>query len=75
MNNCGECKYLDKQHKKWNDTHYCYTYGCLKYAGQNIVGWVQKDSELSLIGCSRYEEDKPITQMTYLDTLKRLKNG
>ena len=53
MLSCAECDYLDKTRKQYNETHYCYRYGC----GKNdfICGWLLNDNRLNTLGCSDFK--------------------
>lgn len=52
---CAECDYLDKSRKQWDETHYCYRYGCNRRTGVYICAWVRKDNELKQMGCSDFK--------------------
>lgn len=60
---CATCANLDKSRKKWNDSHYCYLYGC-KSRGKDgyVCGWCRDDKELKLQGCSDYRPQEAQTQ-------------
>lgn len=53
---CAECDYLDKTRKQYNETHYCYRYGC-DYRGTDkfICGWLLNDNGLKTMGCSYFK--------------------
>ena len=52
---CAECDNLDKTRKEWNETHYCYRYGC-KARGKHgyICFWCLNDKDLKSGGCSDF---------------------
>lgn len=59
---CNDCANLDKSKKIYNESKYCYIYGCKKGEDTTICGWCRIDSELKNMGCSFFidkEEVKP----------------
>lgn len=50
-----DCNNLDKTRKKTSETGHI-NYGCNAKGGNFTCGWVAKDSELNLQGCSLWKE-------------------
>lgn len=53
---CNNCDNLDKTTKKWDETHYCYQYGCKARNGY-ICFWCRNDAELKTGGCSDFKHE------------------
>lgn len=54
---CSECDHLDKSRKKWNESNYCYTYGCKARPDGYINFWCLRDSDLNTGGCSDFKHE------------------
>ena len=65
---CNDCQYLDKSRRKFDDTGYCFIYGCNYRKNGLIVGWIianeNETTELKNMGCSGFEEKKKNEQMS-----------
>lgn len=59
---CATCANLDKSRKEWNDTHYCYIYGCTAHG--RVCGWCRDDRQLKLQGCSDYKKPQQEEQIS-----------
>lgn len=64
---CANCAHLDKQRKEWNDTHYCYIYGCKSHG--RVCGWVRDDKDLKLQGCSDFKKQQECEQISIFEVI------
>lgn len=59
---CYSCDYLNKQVKEHAEHTNHYIYGCSNGKRNRIVGWIAKDNELKLQGCSNWKERRTTEQ-------------
>lgn len=62
---CANCTHLDKQQKKWNESHYCYLCGCKVHG--TVCGWVKNDKELKLQGCGDFKKFQEVEQISMFE--------
>lgn len=55
---CNDCANLDKSKKVYNESKYCYLYGCKHNNSGTICGWCKSDGELKNMGCSFFIDKK-----------------
>ncbi|MFR7590245.1 MAG: hypothetical protein ACLUVC_02285 [Longibaculum sp.] len=67
MWSCKDCKYLNKSRKKYNDTHYCFRYGCDYRKDNYVCGWIkdeESDKSLKEMGCSNFKQKSKNEQLS-----------
>lgn len=65
---CATCANLNKEQKKWNESHYCYLCGCTaKRRNGMVCGWVKNDNELKLQGCSDFTQIESNEQISIFE--------
>lgn len=65
---CATCDHLNKEQKKWNETHYCYLCGCTaRRRNGTVCGWVRDDNELKLQGCSDWKKPQEVEQISMFE--------
>lgn len=64
---CESCENLNLSKKEWNETHYCYRYGCKARPDGFLPFWLLKDAELKNGGCSDFKEKKKAEQLSLFD--------
>lgn len=62
MYNCNSCDYLNKRVKDYAEHTNHYNYGCSYENRKHTVGWIAKDCELKLQGCSNWKERRTAEQ-------------
>ena len=64
MRTCKNCKHLDRSRVSVSSETHSKRYGCNRWHDGYVCGWIQKENELSQMGCSGFEENKDNEQLS-----------